>query len=184
MKNIYRNAIILGELDYVLLTHFDNIGDKANTLAYNNTILPLNQNENGSTTINCLHVVNDLMKRILKLKVDNNGKLDGTCFITIPDKLYKAAIQKGSYKTWIKNDGVANNGNKLSDLEIKEWNTFVSLYSELFLDINFRNLTQVSIKTPRYNVSYVNKQKELIRKMKGHINSHKEQSVLDLIANL
>jgi hypothetical protein len=183
MKNIYRNSIVLGDLDYVLLSYFDNIDDKISTLAYNDKLLPLSQSDNGATTINSLHVVNDLMKRILKLKIANNGHLENTCFITIPDKLCKA-IQKGSYKTWIKNNGVAGNGNKLSEVEVKEWTVFANLYSELFMDINFRNIAHYSIKAPRYNVTYVNKHKELIKKMKAHINAHKEQVIHNLIAGI
>ena len=80
MKNIYRNSIILGDLDYVLLSYFDNIDDKISTLAYNDKLLPLSQSDNGATTINSLHVVNDLMKRILKLKIANNGHLEKYLF--------------------------------------------------------------------------------------------------------
>lgn len=181
MKNNYKNIIVLGELDYVLSAHFGSTKDKATVLEYTPKLLPLQQNDNGASNINCLHVVNNMLEKIVELKNECNGILEETCYITIPDKLYKA-IQKGTYKNWIKNDGVANSGLIYPEEEMNEWSRFTSLYSHLFLDINFRNMTYYSMSNPRYNIDNVNRHKYLIKQMKNHIEMHRKQTLDTILA--
>ena len=181
MKNVYKNVIVMGELDYILSANFTD-KDKARVLEYTSNILPINRNENGASNINCLHVVNNILEEIYELKKNNNDKLDETCYITIPDKLYKA-IQKGTYKNWIKNDGVASSGLTYPEDEINEWVRFTSLYSNLFLDINFRNITYYSMSNPRYNIDVVNRHKYLIKQMRNKIEEHKHEELNSILEN-
>lgn len=181
MKNNYKNVIVMGELDYVVLTYFDSVKEKATALEYTAKILPMQQNDNGATNINCLHVVNNVLEKILQLKSENNDTLEETCYITIPDKLHKA-IQKGTYKNWIKNDGVAISGFAYSEQEIDEWCRFSSLYSKLFLDVNFRHMTYYSMSNPRYNIDNVNRHKYLIQQMRKQIEKHRKSTLDALIA--
>lgn len=181
MKNNFKNVIVLGELDYVLSANFDSTKDKATVLEYTARLLPLNQNDNGASNINCLHVVNNILEKIVELKNENNGVLEETCYITVPDKLYKA-IQKGTYKNWIKNDGVANSGLVYPEAEMNEWSRFTSLYSHLFLDINFRNITYYAMSNPRYNVDNVNRHKYLISQMRKQIEIHNKQMLDTILA--
>lgn len=181
MKNNFKNVIIYGELDYVLSANFDEVKDKARVLEYTARLLPLNQNDNGSTNINCLYVVNNILEQIVELKNESNGILHETCYITIPDKLY-TAIQKGTYKNWIKNDGVASSGLTYPEKEMNEWARFTNLYSHLFLDINFRNMRYYAMSNPRYNIDNVNRHKYLIRQMKAQVAKHKQEAFDTIIA--
>lgn len=180
MKNHFKNVIVLGELDYVLSANFDN-KEKATVLEYTSRILPLTQSDNGATNINCLHVVNNVLEKIVELKNESNGVIHDTCYITIPDKLYKA-IQKGTYKNWIKNDGVANSGLVYTEEEMDEWSRFASLYSHLFMDINFRSLTYYSMSNPRYNIDNVNRHKYLIKQMRTQVETYRKEMLDTILA--
>ena len=181
MKNNFKNVIVYGELDYVLSANFGEVKDKTTVLEYKARLLPLNQNDNGASNINCLHVVNNMLEKIVELKKESNGILEDTCYITVPDKLYKA-IQKGTYKNWIKKDGVASSGLVYPEAEINEWARFTSLYSHLFLDINFRNLTYYAMSNPRYNIDNVNRHKYLIKQMKMQVEKHRQEAFETILA--
>lgn len=176
MKNAYRNVIVMGELDFVILAYYEKYKDKAEALKYTAKDLPMQQNEDGATSINCLYVVNDVLEKILELKEANNGVLEDTCYITIPDKLCKT-IHKGTYKNWIKNNGVALSGFTYTDKEMDEWCRFSTLYSTLFLDVNFRNLTHYAMSKPRYDIDNVNKHKYLIKKIRDRIEEHRKEKL-------
>ena len=129
----------------------------------------------------------DRMKKSLKnmsdeQKLKANNEINGVCYITIPDKLYKA-IQKGTYKSWLKNDGTAKTGLVYPKKEINEWIKFSNLYSNLFLDINFRNLTYYSMSNPRYDIDNVNKHKYLIKQMRQQIEKHKTEFLDEILKN-
>lgn len=180
MNKTLKNVIIYGELDYVLTANFNSAKEKAKVLEYTAKMLPMQQNENGATAINCLHVLNNILADIQKLKANN--EINGVCYITIPDKLYKA-IQKGTYKSWLKNDGTAKTGLVYPKKEINEWIKFSNLYSNLFLDINFRNLTYYSMSNPRYDIDNVNKHKYLIKQMRQQIEKHKTEFLDEILKN-
>lgn len=182
MKNEFKNVIVYGELDYILSANFDEVKDKAKVLEYTANLLPIDQNDNGSTNTNCLYVVNNMLEKILNFKAENNNNLNETCYITIPDKLYKA-IQRGTYKTWIKNDGHASTGYAYAPREIEEWIRFTNLYSSLFLDINFRSMTYYTMSNPRYHIDNVNRHKYLIKQMRNQVEKHKQNMLNSLIAS-
>lgn len=183
MKNEFKNVIINGELGCVLLAHFNNVKDKATVLKYGENSLPFDRNENGATNNNTLYVLNSILNKILKMKQENNNVLNDTCYITIPDKLYKS-IQKGTYKNWIKNGGKASSGLMYSKAEIDEWKKFSDLYSKLFLDVNFRSITYYAMSNPRYDIDNVNKHKYLIREMKKHLEEEKSKGIDDILSIL
>lgn len=178
--NKYKNIIIYGELDYILSANFEGVKDKARVLEYTSKSLPFDRNDNGATNMNALYVLNNTLEQLLELKNEKNGVLNETSYITIPDKLYKS-IQKGTYKNWIKNDGKATSGLIYPKKEIEEWSRFTSLYSHLFLDINFRNMTYYAMSNPRYDIDNVNKHKYLIKQMKEQVEKHKNNSFDEIL---
>lgn len=176
----FKNTIILGELDYVLSCRFYNVNDKTKCLIYNKDILPMEQNENGSTNINTLYVLNETLEKILEYKENNGGQIQETCYISIPKKLY-TLIHKGAYKNWIKNNGVAKTGTIFDKREIREWERFAELYSKLFIDITLRDLTYYEISKPRYDIANMQKHAQLIKLMKNKIEENKKQQMKDII---
>lgn len=174
--NKFKNIIVYGELDYVLTANFASSKDKAKILEYTAKMLPMQQNDNGATAINSLYVVNNILEDILELK--NNRLLKDVCYITVPDKLYKA-ITKGTYKNWL-DDGIAKTGLVYPKKEIDEWIRFSNLYAKLFEKVNFRNLTYYSMSNPRYDIANVNRHKYLIKQMKMQIDKHKTE-LLDIV---
>ena len=87
-----------------------------------------------------------------------------------------------SNKNWIKKDGVASSGLVYPEAEINEWARFTSLYSHLFLDINFRNLTYYAMSNPRYNIDNVNRHKYLIKQMKMQVEKHRQEAFETILA--
>lgn len=180
MRNEFKNVIINGELGCILLAYFNSVKDKATVLKYGENSLPFNRNDNGATNNNTLYVLNNVLNKIAQMKIKNDGILNDTCYITIPDKLYKS-IQKGTYKNWIKNNGKASSGLIYSKEEIEEWKKFSALYSQLFLDVNFRSLTYYAMSNPRYDIDNVNKHKYLIREMKTYLEEEKTKGIEHLL---
>ena len=101
MTNEFRNVIVLGELDYFLVSRFEKDNDRAyRCFEYTPKHLPVQQNEDGATTINALYIINNTLEKIAELKMSNNGVLDEVCYLTIPDKI-NTAISRGTYKNLI-----------------------------------------------------------------------------------
>lgn len=183
--NLYENSIIIGEQDYVLLSHFsyvdDNIVDNNNvevkTLKYSADCLPAHK-ETNVTTINILYVLNNLLKTI-KSNKDKGIKSTSLYSIAIPDKVYKI-INKGLYKSWIRN---LDNKDKSMEylLETEQWYIFANLYKELFLDISFKGISYYANIEPKFNVKYMNLTKQIIERMKTNINREKDKKILDLV---
>lgn len=181
MKNEFKNVIILGELDYFIVTRFGADNDSNyKAYEYNDEILPISQNEDGASTINALHVINNVLEEIDNLKAANGGVLKEVCYFAIPDKI-NTAINRGTYKGWIKNHGFASSGKKYSNTEIEEWLRFDLLYKKLFSDVNFRGIAYFSMSKPKYNIDNVNKNKRLIRLMKKKIEEHKEDAIAEIL---
>lgn len=176
----YKNIIILGELDYVLTANFATPKDKAKCLAYGPEILPLAQNENGASNVNTLYVLNEMLEKIQQIKNENGGFLEETSYIAIPKKLY-TAIQKGAYKNWLKNDGIAKTGTVFDEREMCEWARFSTLYSALFVDVTLRDLTYYEMTNPRYDIENMKKHKFLIKAMRERIAEHKEEQMKKMI---
>ena len=180
MNNNYKNIIILGELDYVLTASFATPKDKAKCLAYGPELLPMEQNENGATNVNTLHVLNEMLERLQALKNANGGILEETSYIAIAKKLY-VAIQKGAYRNWLKNDGVAKTGIVFDEREMCEWARFATLYAGLFADVTLRDLTYYEMTNPRYDIENMKKHKFLIKAMRENIALHKEEQMRKII---
>lgn len=179
-NNEFKNVIILGELDYFLVTRFDKDNDRGyKTFEYTPKHLPLQQNEDGAATVNGLYIINNTLEKIAEMKMANNDILNEVCYLTIPDKI-NTAISRGTYKNWIKNDGLALSGKQYSEREIDEWARFDSLYKTLFSDVNFRGAAYFSMHKPKFNVDNVNKNKRLINLMRNKIEEHKV-NMLDAI---
>lgn len=176
----FKNIIILGELDYVLTANFATPKSKARCLSYGSELLPLAQNENGATNVNTLHVLNEMLEQIQQLKNQNGGFLEETSYIAIPKKLY-ATIQKGAYKNWLKNDGIAKTGTVFDEREMCEWARFATLYSALFADVTLRDLTYYEMASPRYDIENMKRHKFLIKAMRENIAKHKEEEVRKVI---
>lgn len=170
----YKNIIIVGELDYVLTANFANPEKKAKCLEYTADLLPMSQGENGATNINCLYVLNEMLEKIMEVKLQMNGHLPETSYIAIPKNLY-TAIQKGSYKNLIKNDGVAQTGTVYDEREMSEWVRFTTLYGQLFSDVTLRDSAYYMMKNPKYDIVNMNKHKYLIKQMKLKIEDHKTE---------
>lgn len=175
-----KNIIVLGELDYVLAASFSKPENKARCLAYNSEILPMGRNEDGATNINCLHVLNEMLERIKELKIEMNEFLPETSYIAVPKKLY-TLIQRGAYKNWIKNDGVAGTGKVFDEREMAEWSRFSTLYGELFCDVTLRDATYYEMSKPRHDIANMNKHKEIMRHMKANIAEHKEAELESIL---
>lgn len=171
-----KNVIILGELDYVLAANFRSPENKAKCLAYDSELLPMERNEDGATNINCLYVLNEVLESIKEIKQQKNGFLPETSYIAIPKKLY-TLIQKGAYKNWIKNDGVAKTGKVFDEREMHEWSRFSTLYGDLFSDVTLRDATYYEMSKPRHDIANMNKHKEIIKHMKANIVQHKENEL-------
>lgn len=178
--NNYKNVIILGELDFVLVANFAAPKNKARCLSYGPHLLPLAQNENGSTNVNTLHVLNEVLVKLKQIKAANNGVLKETSYIAIPKKLY-VAIQKGAYRNWLKNDGIAQTGTIFDEREMCEWARFATLYAELFADVTLRDLTYYEMTNPRYDIENMKKHKFLIKTMRERIALHKEEQMKKMI---
>ena len=181
MTNEFRNVIVLGALDYFLVSRFEKDNDRAyRCFEYTPKHLPVQQNEDGATTINALYIINNTLEKIAELKMSNNGVLDEVCYLTIPDKI-NTAISRGTYKNWIKHDGVALSGKKYSKIEIDQWARFDSLYKELVSDVNFRGIAHCSMSKPRYNIDNVNKNKRLISLMRDKVEDHKDNIIDEIV---
>lgn len=175
-----KNTIILGELDYVLSASFDEPTTKITALEYEEESLPMNRNENGATNINCLFVLNETLEKIQEMKMEMNNFIPETCYIAIPKKLH-TLIQRGAYKNWIKNDGVAKTGTKFDDREMNEWARFSTLYANLFSDVTLRDVTYYEMSNPKHNIANMNKHKRTIKLMKQRINEHKEEALVNML---
>lgn len=176
----YKNIIILGELDYVLTANFATTKEKAKCLAYDANLLPMEQNEDGATKINTLYVLNEMLEKIQEFKISKGGYLEETCFIALPKRLY-LDIQKGTYRNWLKNNGVAKTGKVFDEREMFEWDRFASLYSALFIDVTLRDLTYYEMTNPRYDIENMKRHKFLIKAMRENITAHKEEQVRKII---
>lgn len=176
----YKNVIIVGELDYVLAASFAAPDTKAKCLEYTSDLLPMSQGENGATNTNCLYVLNEMLEKIMETKIQMNGHLPDLCYIAVPKNLY-VAIQKGSYKALIKNDGIAKTGTVYDEREMFEWSRFTSLYSSLFEDISLRDSSYYMMKNPKYDIANMNKHKYLIKQMKKRIENHKMEVFENLL---
>lgn len=176
----YKNIIILGELDYVLTANFAAPKDKAKCLSYGPELLPLAQNDNGATNVNTLYVLNEMLSKLQELKNEKGGYLEETSYIAIPKKLY-TSIQKGAYKNWLKNDGIAKTGTVFDEREMCEWARFATLYSALFADVTLRDLTYYEMTNPRYDIENMKRHKVLIKAMRENIAQHKEEQVKKVI---
>ena len=65
MTNEFRNVIVLGELDYFLVSRFEKDNDRAyRCFEYTPKHLPVQQNEDGATTINALYIINNTLEKI------------------------------------------------------------------------------------------------------------------------
>ena len=171
-----RNMIILGELDYMLVANFNSPESKAKCLEYTSELLPMERNEDGATNINALYVLNESLQKIKELKKQMNGFLPETCYIAIPKKLY-SLIQKGAYKNWIKNDGIAKTGKVFDSREMNEWARFSTLYADLFSDVTLRDATYYEMSKPKHDLANMNKHKYIIKNMKARINTHKQEEL-------
>lgn len=175
-----KNTIILGELDYVLSASFENPTTKILASEYDEDTLPMNRNENGATNVNCLYVLNETLEQIQQMKLDMNGFIPETCYIAIPKKLH-TLINRGAYKNWIKNDGVAKTGTIFDEREMAEWARFSTLYSGLFLDVTLRDVTYYEMSNPKHDIANMNRHKKAIKLMKTKINEHKENALLAVL---
>lgn len=176
----YKNIIIVGELDYVLTANFAKPDKKAKCLEYTADVLPMSQGENGATNINSLYVLNEMLEKILEVKLQMNGHLPETSYIAIPKNLY-TLIQKGSYKNLVKNDGVAKTGTVYDEREVSEWSRFMTLYGQLFSDVTLRDSSYYMMKNPKYDIVNMNKHKYLIKQMRHRIEEHKTELFESLI---
>lgn len=175
-----KNVIILGELDYVLAANFSSPENKAKCLAYEKELLPMGRNEDGATNINCLFVLNEVLESIKDIKEQKHGFLPETSYIAIPKKLY-SLIQKGAYKNWIKNDGVAKTGKIFDEREMQEWSRFSTLYGEMFSDVTLRDATYYEMSRPRHDIANMNKHKEIMKHMKANISAYKQSQLEEVL---
>lgn len=175
-----KNVIVLGELDYVLAANFSSPENKAKCLAYGNDLLPMGRNEDGATNINCLFVLNEMLEAIKEVKQQKKGFLPETSYIAVPKKLY-TLIQKGAYKNWIKNDGIAKTGKVFDEREMHEWSRFSTLYGEMFSDVTLRDATYYEMSRPRHDIANMNKHKEIMKHMKANIAAHKESQLEEVL---
>lgn len=175
-----KNVIVLGELDYVLAANFSSPENKAKCLAYESDLLPMGRNEDGATNINCLFVLNEMLESIKEIKQQKQGFLPETSYIAVPKKLY-TLIQKGAYKNWIKNDGIAKTGKVFDEREMHEWSRFSTLYGEMFSDVTLRDATYYEMSRPRHDIANMNKHKEIMKHMKANIAAHKESQLEEVL---
>jgi hypothetical protein len=175
----YQNIIITGEKDYILAINYETTKSKPRCLEFKRNSLLLDRDDKNSTMINSLHVLNKYLKSILTAKEQHDDSKDIMCYIAIPDSLYKY-IYKGTYKAWVKRQQTRD-GNKINPIELKLWTEFSSLYYNLFMDVEFRKLSQYTINKPKYdseNVSFANKIIKRCNKLIQEYNNKKTEEIL------
>ena len=143
-----RNIIIVGRSESVARITYDTVARKASAQDYIGGGVPASVS--GATRINCLNVVVRTMEQLAEK--DLSEEVSPTLICTIG--MVVDVINNGSFKYWLLGSGTKMNGESVNETELKLWERFAELYSQLYLFITFKNVSDLKIpKNTRYAIS-------------------------------
>lgn len=96
----------------------------------------------GATRINCLSIIVETMRKLKEGKLEETK--DIATIYTVG--LVSDMVDHGTFKHWMNNGGKKLDGSAVNETELLLWGEFVTLYKELFMNLNFKNISAISIK--------------------------------------
>lgn len=184
--NEFRNIIIDSRKNIAIGVNYPDaaVSDKRikiKCLKYSGEGLPFS-NHNQATKLNSLYLLNKYLTKIKQLKEEDENK-DIQCRIIINNSLWKT-ITKGTYKTWVKIGCYHSNKKPLSKEELKLWEDFSKLYSELFLEVTFADLNLYKLNNIKYNYVNVIYAKKVINKIESIMKEYEDNELDKLFSNI
>lgn len=146
-----RNIFIVGRSTAVVRLSYDAVARKANLKEFEGIV---NETVKGVSRINCLAVVVATMEQLKAMKDAGDLAEDKTPTLIITLGMVTDMIADGTFKYWAKNGGVKSDGTAVDSKESEAWAAFAALYQELYMDVTFKNVSDVKLpKNPRYAIS-------------------------------
>jgi hypothetical protein len=97
-------------------------------------------NVTGANRINCLSIVVATLQQLKEAKMDE-GKDIATIYTV---GLVSDMIHNGTFKYWLNGGAKKLDGSDVDEHEIALWTEFVGLYKELFMNVNFKNVSSLN----------------------------------------
>lgn len=141
-----RTIIIVARGNGMTRVSYDSTTNKANAGDFTGKI-PMTVL--GATRMNGLALVNSTLRKLKEMKDAGTLELETTPTLIWTLGMITDMIDNGTFKYWLKNGGKKNDGTPVHADEVILWNEFAELYTELYMDVTFKNVAKATIPTGR-----------------------------------